>query len=138
MRFKYGVSDIEIAGKKYISYDLSFLKNSFISGSSNCKIREWEILDSDGQTLLQNQNDIQVTNDAQDPYTPVSVHITPWIQDYKKEIYIRNKDVNPTGQCNWQCYIDRYPQDNIANWDDAKTHWDTTGKAAGRNCRCDE
>ena len=52
VRFKYGVSDIDIAGKKYISYDLSFLKNSFVSKSKNCKIREWELYDSDGVSLL--------------------------------------------------------------------------------------
>ena len=26
----------------------------------------------------------------------------------------------------------------MANWDDAKDNWYNTGKAAGRNCRCDE
>ena len=138
MKLQYGKTDIEIAGKRYASYDLSTLKDSFVSQSQNCKITEWELYDSDGSTKLQNQDDIKVTYDASNTNLPKSVHIDPSKQNHVKEIYLRNKDANPSGQCNWQCYIERYPQDNIANWDDAKDHWDATGKAAGRNCRCDE
>ena len=60
------------------------------------------------------------------------------IEDYVRVVHLKNKDVNPTGQCNWQCYIDRYPSDTMNTWDEAKANWSATGKAAGRNCRCDE
>lgn len=53
-------------------------------------------------------------------------------------IYLKNKDVNTVGNCNWQCYIERYPAANLASWDAAKDYWDTVGRAAGHNCRCDE
>ena len=58
VNFKFGVSDVEIGGKKYATYDLTFLRASFQSASLNCQIREWELYDSDGSTLLQNSDDV--------------------------------------------------------------------------------
>ena len=41
--------------------------------------------------------------------------------------------------CNWQCYLDRYPDLQTAFGDDlaaAEKHWNTHGKKEGRDCSC--
>ena len=99
---KYAESDIEFNGNRYFSYDMTYLHTIFESQSkNNCPIREFEIYDSDGTTLLPNTNITYVTNDQQTPFAPKIVHITPMVEDFKKVVYLRNKDINPTGQCNW-------------------------------------
>ena len=120
------------------SYDIKYLRDLFISRSSNCRIQEWEVYEADGKTLMQKQDGVSVEFQAGAVSVPLKVSIDTWIQDYTKTIILKNKDINPSGQCNWQCYIDRYPQDALPNWEEAQNNWDTSGKAAGRNCRCDE
>jgi len=42
--------------------------------------------------------------------------------------------------CDWGCYLYRYPELNInlkGNLNEARNHWYNSGRAAGRNCKCD-
>lgn len=67
----------------------------------------------------------------------VPLHSSPAVQDGSSSI------VAPDGQeCNWQCYLDRYPDLQKAlgpnNTAQAEKHWINSGETEGRICTCRE
>ena len=84
------------------------LKNRFVSTSPNCPVRYWELHDAQYPSVspLTTSTDL-VVHDSLAELVSVSTENFNW----EKKIYLRNKNMNPTSECNWQCYKDRYPVD---------------------------
>ena len=52
---------------------------------------------------------------------------------------MKNKILNPTGVCNWDCYQARYAGVlGGMNQEEMKIYWLNTGKPSGQNCLCQE
>ena len=84
------------------------LKSRFITNRPNCPVRYWELHDAPFPVVspLTTSGDIIIfDNEAE------KISVTTEIYNWEKKIYLRNRNMNPTDECNWQCYKDRYPTD---------------------------
>ena len=140
--FLYWDYDIKNTNQRYKHIQMSLNKNTpnlksrFISKSPNCPVRYWELHDAPYPAVspLITSSDIIVW-DAEAEQISVTTEIYNW----EKKIYLRNKNMNPTMECNWQCYKERYPTDlGALNIEEVQQHWYLTDRlltgAAARNC----
>lgn len=86
------------------------LKARFVSSSPNCPVRFWELYDSDEITPLVDSPELKMFDSYAD-HIAVSTENFNW----SKTIYLKNKFMNPTFECNWQCYKNRYPEFSSMN-----------------------
>jgi len=107
-----------IGGETFVTTYIDNLRLKFHTDSTktNCKVIEWEIIDSDTSenpvsTILVDAAKYKLQD------TKKKFAVNTWIEGYRKVIYMRNKNRNPTGVCNWQCYIDRHSDLNGMTWE---------------------
>ena len=75
-------------------WDLDYLNQRFTSASGTCPIKEWDLFDSDGTPLVDSA-EIKILS------VGTKIMVSTENFDWHKKIYLRNKDLNPNGACNW-------------------------------------
>lgn len=123
----YHAADQVIGGETFITTLIGVHKSNFVTNSAtSCYVHEWDLYDSDvnenpTNTLLADSVNVKLQS------TQNMLAIRTWFESYRKVVYLRNKNRNFSGTCNWQCYIDRYSHLTGKTWEEAKVYWLATG-----------